>query len=351
MKVKLEYVWLDGYQPEPNLRSKIKIVDSTKYCPLDVPKWGFDGSSTNQAIGSLSDCYLNPVKIYRPTINQSQGYETIYVLCEVLDKDDNPHPTNQRAKLGSEDSDFWVGFEQEYFIRKSYKKEILGFDRENIEEQGKYYCGVGGIILGRDLSERHLEMCMDYGLEIEGTNAEVALGQWEYQIFAKGKLDICDDLWISRYFLFKLAEEMGYDIELHPKPLNGWNGSGLHTNFSTRYMREKGGEDYFQTIYDVFERRVKEHIQNYGSDNHLRLTGQYETQSIDKFTWGISDRGASIRIPKSVGQTWKGYLEDRRPASNGDPYKIVSVIYESMTIVDNETTLKEVLNSKLEDLN
>jgi glutamine synthetase len=345
MKIKLEYVWLDGHEPEPNLRSKIKI---TNYLPTDIPKWGFDGSSTEQAIGSSSDCYLNPVSIYRSKKEIKDGYETVYVFCEVLDKDDNPHPSNQRAKLGLEDSDFWVGFEQEYFIRNGRNGNILGFDRYYIEDQGVYYCGVGGQMIGRELSEKHLDMCLDYGIKIEGTNAEVALGQWEYQVFAKGKLRVCDDLWISRYFLYKLAEEMGYDIELHPKPLERWNGSGMHTNFSTHEMRHNGGEGYFQTIYDVFERRVKDHIKNYGSDNDKRLTGKYETQSIDKFTWGVGDRGASIRIPKSTGETWLGYLEDRRPASNADPYRVVSVIYESMDIVNKEYALKQILEAKLE---
>ena len=337
MKTKLEYVWIDGYNPEPNLRSKVKITDKTIFNIMDVPEWGFDGSSTKQAEGYSSDCYLKPIRLYSGGLG-----DTIYVLCEVMDSRGKVHETNDRAKLGKEDFDFWVGFEQEYFIRSGHHKNILGFEKGIIDPQGKYYCGVGGQMVGRSLTEEHLDMCLNYGIGIEGTNAEVALGQWEYQIFAKGKITAADDLWMSRYFLYKIAEKYGYQIELHPKPIifGDWNGSGLHTNFSNKRMREKGGEEYFKSIFKVFESRAKIHIENYGSDNDLRLTGKHETQSIDKFSWGVSDRGASIRVPKSVGETWKGYLEDRRPGSNANPYKVLQIISESLELAkDLDETL------------
>lgn len=341
MKILVEYVWLDGYKPEPNLRSKIKVVNMSYGDDYEdkVTDWGFDGSSTMQAEGYSSDCYLKPVKFYSSSFG-----ERVYVLCEVYNKDGKPHETNDRHNLGEEQPDLWVGFEQEYFIRSGHNKNILGFD-SIVDPQGKYYCGVGGHIKGRELSDEHLIMCLKYGINVEGTNAEVALGQWEYQIFAKGKKEASDDLWMSRYFLYKLAESRGYQIELHPKPLlNGeWNGSGLHTNFSNKRMREEGCEEYFNSIFRTFEINAKSHIENYGSDNHLRLTGKYETQSIDKFSWGISDRGASIRVPKSVGETWKGYLEDRRPASNANPYKI-------MLSISNSLNMAEELDSTLHNM-
>ena len=216
MKIKLEYVWLDGYKPEPNLRSKVRITDKEINGVEDVPEWGFDGSSTKQAEGYSSDCYLKPVRIY--TTHNSVTNDTIYVLCEVMDSRGDAHETNDRAKLGDEDSGFWVGFEQEYFIRVGHKKEIIGFHTGGmIDPQGTYYCGVGGHIFGRDITEQHLDMCLAYGIGIEGTNAEVALGQWEYQVFAKGKIKAADDLWMSRYFLYKIAERHQYSIELHPK--------------------------------------------------------------------------------------------------------------------------------------
>jgi len=333
MKTKLEYIWLDGYTPEPNLRSKIKIVD----LPIDfniehLPLWSFDGSSTQQAEGNFSDCILRPVRLYNSF--DISLYPTHYVFCEVMDPNTgNEHKSNLRANIGLEDDSVWFGFEQEYVL-KTKDGNIAGFPEKGFPKpQGEYYCGVGHNVAGRDFVEDHLNMCLEYGIDITGTNAEVALGQWEYQVFSKGKLKGGDDLWMTRYFLFKIAEKYGYHIELHPKPITHgeWNGSGLHTNFSNKRMRETGGEKYFKSIFASFESRMDEHIENYGSDNEYRLTGKHETQSIDKFSYGVSDRGSSIRIPQvTVNNGWKGYVEDRRPASNGDPYRIMKVISESV---------------------
>jgi glutamine synthetase len=112
-------------------------------------------------------------------------------------------------------------------------------------------------------------------------------------------------------------------------------------------MRETGGEEYFNAIFKTFENRTKIHIENYGSDNHLRLTGKFETQSIDKFSWGVSDRGVSIRVPKTVGETWKGYLEDRRPGSNADPYRILTVICESLSLADELKNTLHVMYAEI----
>ena len=334
MKQKLEYIWLDGYKPEPNLRSKIKIVDLPHPFVLeDVPDWSFDGSSTQQAEGNFSDCILKPVRVYHSF--DIKEWPTSYILCEVYNPDGTPHSTNVRSTI-TDDEDFWFGFEQEYFIRNSKTNQILGHDTNHMG-QGKFYCGVGSSqVSGREFVEHHLSLCLNAGIDITGINAEVALGQWEYQVFSKGKLLAGDDLWMSRYLLMKLAEMYGYTIDFHPKPLpyGDWNGSGLHCNLSNKKMREEGGEDYFKSIFRAFDVRQQSHIEVYGSDNHLRLTGKHETQSIDKFSWGISDRGASIRVPLSTAKEWKGYIEDRRPASNADPYKIVKVIETTMMFVE-----------------
>lgn len=328
-KYKLEYIWLDGYFPEPNLRGKTKIVDSAPASVDDCPEWGFDGSSTLQADGSDSDCVLKPVRLY-PDAGRNNAF---IVLCEVYLPSGDPHPTNFRAKV-LEDSNTWIGLEQEYFMMQEGRP--LGFPEFGYPNpQGKYYTGVGYDHVGdiaRQIADEHLELCLAAGINHEGINAEVAKGQWEFQVFAKGSKTAADDVWVARYLLMRLTEKYGITIELHCKPLSGdWNGSGMHCNFSTEFMRETGGKDYFLKLMDAFEKNRDEHIAAYGPDNHLRLTGLHETQSIDKFSWGIADRGASIRVPHSfVKNDYKGYLEDRRPNSQGDPYKIVGRILKTI---------------------
>jgi glutamine synthetase len=332
-KIILEYVWLDGYKT-PNLRSKTKVLDfpSESISLSHIPGWNFDGSSTRQAPGSDSECLLKPSRLYRGATGD------YIVLCEVYNPDGTPHLTNQRAKLrevldNTDDHRFWWGFEQEYFITKDFKP--LGFpERGYPKPQGLYYCGVGtNQVVGREMVESHMRQCLYYGMDITGINAEVAVGQWEYQCFNKDTLKACDDLWISRYLLYKEAEDYGWDIDISPKPVSGdWNGSGCHTNFSTEEMRTTGGSTYIMKLMSAFKNNHQEHIEGYGENNHQRLTGDHETQRIDTFSWGVGDRGASIRIPNSMKQNnWIGYIEDRRPASNCDPYRVANLIVSTTT--------------------
>jgi len=332
MKRMLEYIWLDGYET-PNLRSKTKVMEFSSIkapTPNELPVWNFDGSSTKQAHGHSSECLLKPVRCYDDDSN------TIYVLCEVLNPDGTPHESNKRSSLRrthyeTKNREFWWGFEQEYFITEG--SQPLGFpDGGYPRPQGLYYCGVGGNqVIGRDFVQLHLSWCLHMGIELTGTNAEVALGQWEFQCFAKDTLKACDDLWMSRYLLYRLAENYGWDIDISPKPIGGdWNGSGCHTNFSTYQMRENWSEEKMKNLMFKFQDRHRHHILGYGQDNHKRLTGLHETQHIDKFSWGVGDRGASIRIPTTVKQNdWNGYVEDRRPASNIDPYIVANLIIET----------------------
>ncbi len=332
-KYKLEYIWLDGYLPEPNLRGKTKIVNKAPQSVADCPIWGFDGSSTQQAEGKSSDCVLRPVGLY-PDSDRKNGY---IVMCEVLMPDMTPHPSNFRATV-EEDPDLWIGLEQEYFFLENGRP--LGFPEEGFPApQGLYYCGVGHSGVGdvaRTIVEEHLDLCLDAGINHEGINAEVAKGQWEFQVMTPGSRKIGDDVWVARYLLMRTAEKYGLDIEFHCKPVSGdWNGSGMHCNFSTKFMRETGGEEYFKKLMAAFEKNANEHIAAYGPDNHLRLTGLHETQSIDKFNWGVANRGASIRVPHSfVNNGYKGYLEDRRPNSQADPYKIVSRVLKTIKEVE-----------------
>lgn len=333
-KYKLEYIWLDGYQPVRNLRSKTQIKDFASFPKLEeLPNWGFDGSSTQQAPGGSSDCVLKPVAVY-PDSTRKNG---VLVMCEVYNADGTPHASNDRATI-IDDPDTWFGFEQEYFFYQDGRP--LGFPENGYPApQGPYYTGVGYKNVGdvaRQIVEEHLEICLDAGINHEGINAEVAKGQWEFQIFGKGSKTCADQIWVARYILNRLTEKYGIDVEYHCKPLGAtdWNGSGMHCNFSTKYMREVGGEAYFLALMAAFEKNCAEHIAVYGPDNHMRLTGLHETQSIDQFSWGIADRGASIRVPHSFKNNgWKGYLEDRRPNSQGCPYAISSRVLKTIAEV------------------
>ncbi len=327
--LKFEYIWIDGHKPDANLRSKTKVLNLDNYNgEVDVlPQWNFDGSSTQQAEGHSSDCLLEPVAVY----NDPGRRNAYLVVCEVMNADGTPHISNSRATIEDNDKDFWFGFEQEYVIE--FDGKPIGFPENGFPEpQGPYYCAVGdGKVAGREMVEEHLDMCLDAGIGLTGINAEVMLGQWEYQVFSKGAKTAGDDVIASRYLLYRISEEYGVKINLHPKPVKGdWNGSGMHCNFSNRAMREIGGKDMFTAICESFRPLHDEHIAVYGSNNDQRLTGLHETQSIEEFSYGVSDRGASIRIPVSVPTDWKGYLEDRRPASNADPYLVAGRIVKTV---------------------
>lgn len=330
-KLKLEYLWLDGYEPVANLRGKTKIMegDPDSLTLADLPEWGFDGSSTLQADGSDSDCMLKPVALY-PDSTRRNGF---LVMCEVMLPDGTPHPSNSRATI-PDVSDLWIGLEQEYFLFQDDRP--LGWPEHGYPEpQGGYYTAVGYENVGdlaRQIVEEHLDICLDAGINHEGINAEVAKGQWEFQVFGKGSYNACDQMWVARYILLRCCEKYGVSVNWHCKPFTGdWNGSGMHCNFSTDKMREEGGQEYFESLMAAFEKNRDEHIAAYGPDNHMRLTGLHETQSIDQFSYGVADRGASIRVPHSfVNNGYKGYLEDRRPNSQGDPYKIVSRIHQTI---------------------
>ena len=332
-KIKLEYIWLDGYKPTQNLRSKTKVEEHEDFQGTleELKNWSFDGSSTQQASGDSSDCVLVPVAIYTDPARVN-GY---LVMTEVMNADGTPHVSNGRATIEDSDDDFWFGFEQEYFIMDTHTRLPIGFPANGYPApDGLYYCSVGGRNThGRDLVEEHANLCIDAGLNFEGINQEVACGQWEYQLFAHGAKKAGDEIWVSRYLLDRLTEKREWYIDYHPKPLGetDWNGSGMHANFSNTTLRTCGSKETYDIICEAFRPLVKEHIAVYGDGNDQRLTGEHETASINDFSYGVSDRGASIRIPIiTVQNGWKGWLEDRRPASNGDPYKIAAIIIKTV---------------------
>jgi glutamine synthetase len=331
-KVMAEYIWLDGRKPNQKLRSKTKIVNGPVRKLEDLPMWGFDGSSTEQAEGHFSDCMLKPVYFVNDPINKG---DNILVLCEVFNADNTPHATNNRHILAQvaekyKDQEPWFGIEQEYTLWKDGKP--FGWPKEGYPApQGPYYCGVGyGEVFGRPLVEGHLKACLEAGLEISGTNAEVMLGQWEFQVGTLGALEVSDQVWIARWLLLRLGEDFGTYINFDCKPIKGdWNGSGGHTNFSTRAMREQGGLEVIKAACEKLNTARDKHMKVYGAGNNERLTGKHETCSYKEFRYGVSDRGASIRIPMDTANKGRGYLEDRRPASNLDPYQICTALIET----------------------
>ena len=322
-----EYIWIDGTQPTAKLRSKAKVIPMGE----EPPVWGFDGSSTNQAPGENSDCVLNPVFICPDPI---RGGDDKLVLCEVLLTDMTPHPSNHRAKCAETAQkyasfDTWFGIEQEYTFFDGIKP--LGWpDNGFPAPQGGYYCGVGADeVFGRPIVEDHLEACIAAGLAIAGINAEVMPGQWEFQIGPVGPVEASDHLWVARWLLYRIGEEHGASATLDPKPVKGdWNGAGAHTNFSTKQMRE--GYAACIAAAEALGPRHDEHIVKYGDRIEERLTGQHETCSYKEFRYGESDRGSSVRIPWQVVRDQKGYIEDRRPNANMDPYEVTQLIVNTV---------------------
>lgn len=354
-----EYIWIDGSKPTKKLRSKTKIFthprvhDSFMRVPVmqlgDFPAWGFDGSSTNQASGGSSDLHLKPAAVYRDPTRPGNAY---LVLCEVYDHEWKPHRTNTRAKLrdalgyeAARAARPWIGFEQEYTMFK--ENAPLGWPickwgrNAQPPPQGPYYCGVGADeAFGRQLVEDHLQACMEIGIGICGINAEVMPGQWEFQVGYRGDnahladpLHTSDDLWVARWLLYRIGEAYGITITLDVKPMPGdWNGAGCHTNFSTEQTRGEDGIRAINTACEKLQAKHAEHIAVYGHGLERRLTGLHETCDINTFAWGTADRTASIRIPRHVAEAGRGYLEDRRPGANCDPYMVSEALVRTVVL-------------------
>jgi glutamine synthetase len=328
MPYKAEYIWIDGTIPTAKLRSKTKIVEDG----APPPVWGFDGSSTNQAPGERSDCVLKPVFVCPDPLRKGDHK---LVLCEVLLPSMEPHPTNTRqacleALKASADDEYLFGLEQEYTFFEGSRP--LGFpDRGFPAPQGGYYCGVGADeVFGRPVVEAHLEACLQAGLHISGINAEVMPGQWEFQVGPLNAIDVSDHLWVARWLLYRVGEDFGISATLHPKPVRGdWNGAGCHTNFSTKDMRSSYEPNVMAA--EALRTRHDLHIANYGAGIEDRLTGLHETASYKQYSYGVSDRGASVRIPWQVEKEGKGYIEDRRPCANMDPYVVTRLIMETVS--------------------
>merc|ERR1711970_160683 len=334
-KCQVMYVWIDG--TGETMRSKTRTVDFIPKAAQELPIWNFDGSSTYQAEGSNSDTYLYPVAMYKDPFRLG---ESKIVLCETYKYNKTPTETNNRAKCKevmdkARAQHPWFGMEQEYTLLDT-EGHPFGWPKGGFPgPQGPYYCGVGANkVFGRDIVEAHYRACMYSGIKIAGENAEVMPAQWEFQVGPCEGINMGDDLWMARYFLHRVAEGFDVSVTLDPKPIPGdWNGAGMHTNFSTEAMRDPNGIKSIESAIDLLSKRHLEHIKAYdpneGKDNERRLTGLHETSSIHDFSAGVANRGCSIRIPRGVAEDKKGYLEDRRPSSNCDPYQVTEVLVKT----------------------
>ncbi|KAL7409408.1 putative GLN1-glutamate--ammonia ligase [Mrakia frigida] len=330
-KIMAEYIWIDG---TGGLRCKTTTVDAPVKSVAELKEWNFDGSSTEQAPGHDSDVYLRPVTIFK---DPYRGGDNILVLCETYNSDGTPNRTNHRfhankAMEAAKEYVPWFGLEQEYSLLDADGWPLAWPKGGFPAPQGAYYCGVGqGKVFARDLIEAHYRACLYAGVEIAGINAEVMASQWEFQVGPCEGISMGDHLWMARFLLIRCAEEWGIKVTFHPKIIKDgdWNGAGCHTNYSTKEMRAPGGMKAIEAAIAKLEVKHMDHIALYGTDNELRLSGKHETAHISAFSWGVADRGASIRIPRHVAAQGYGYLEDRRPASNIDPYEVCGAIVKT----------------------
>lgn len=329
----VEYVWIGGNQ---ELRSKTKVVNDSVSYVKDLSAWNFDGSSTGQSSGEDSEIIIQPRALFNDPF---RGYHHKLVLCDTYTPLGNPLSNNHRVKaldifLDADKEEPWFGLEQEYFLLHPETNLPLGFDET--KTQGQFYCSVGTEnSFGRDVAEEHLIKCVHAGIKISGINAEVAPGQWEFQIGPCLGIEEGDHLWMARYLLQRVAEKHGLLVNWEPKPVKGnWNGSGCHANFSTKNMREgnqdKTGLEFIEEAIEKLSHKHLEHMEVYGSGNKERMTGKNETASYDTFSHGVANRGASVRIGNENKKNGKGYFEDRRPSSNCDPYLVTGKLVETV---------------------
>ncbi|PXF46116.1 Glutamine synthetase PR-1 [Gracilariopsis chorda] len=327
-----EYVWIDGYN---KVRGKARYLPNVPSSPADLPDWNYDGSSTGQAPGADSEVILKAQTIFPDPF---RGKPNILVMCDTYSPEGAPLPTNTRyecalAMSAAASLEPWFGLEQEYFLINPETGKPIGFPAKGEPQpQGPYYCGVSGSkMYGRDIVDAHFKACVYAGIKISGINAEVAPGQWEFQVGPAVGIEQGDMLWMARYMLERIAEMKGLDVNYDPKPIKGdWNGSGCHANFSTKPMREAGGyEQHIIPALHKLENKHAEHIAAYGSGNEERLTGKHETASINEFKWGVADRGASCRVGSDTAEKGYGYFEDRRPAGNCDPYVVTRMLVQT----------------------
>lgn len=325
-----EYIWIGG---KGEIRSKTRII-THNYLGISIgifPEWNYDASSTSQAdSNSNTEGILKPIAFYKNSLRKINNFNNFLVLCETYDTNGLPLNTNTRNNAlkifnSKIDEEPWFGLEQEYFIKMNNECDL----ESHITNVFSHYCGIASDNIERRIAERHMELCLEAGLTISGINSEVASKQWEFQIGPCEGIEAADQLIIARYLLERIAEEFNAVVSFIPKPSKWANGSGCHTNFSTKTMREPNGIEKIYKAISKLETNHYEHINIYGEGNEDRLTGEHETASYKEFSLGKGTRNTSIRIPNQVVKQECGYFEDRRPAANMDPYLVTSVIFKT----------------------
>jgi len=331
--VQATYVWIDG--SGQSLRSRSRTLDYKPTKLEDIPKWNFKSRPCSLALDDYdSDTYLYPVRMYPCPFSQG---ENILVLCETYDYAKKPTLSNVRKTCievmqKTEDHQPWFGFEQQYTFLDLHERHPLGWPLKGFPgPQGPYYCGVGsGKIYGRDIVEAHYRSCLYAGISIFGINAQVLPSQWEFQVGPVEGITVADDLWMAKYILERVAEDFGVIVSFNPKPVGNLIDASAHCLFSSKSMRETGG------IKHIEEAVVKlRHTEDNNMKIHpMKLDSKHQrVELVRKNTSHLGDCiESSIRIPWFVIDLGFGYLEDRRPLSNCDPYSVIKNLVE-MTLL------------------
>jgi glutamine synthetase len=343
--VAVEYLWVSGADTHHDLRSKVKTIELEEHAIHkfqkdagqlyeSLPVWNFDGSSTKQALGRDTEILIRPVASFVHPFMKQPAFVT---LCECFTPQGQPTPDNTRYIARSvfdhekaRPLKPWYGVEQEYVLWKDGRP--YGWPTEGLPAaQGPYYCSNGSsAAFGRKYAETHYQTCLSMGLKLSGMNAEVMPGQWEYQVGPSEAIESGDHCVMARWVMLRVLETEGVNVNFSSKPKDGdWNGSGMHTNFSTEAMRANGGLARIQEAVEKLSKDPLRDVAVYGNDNDRRLSGKHETSRLDEFSWGVGSRCTSIRIPNEVQSNGHGYFEDRRPSASADPYLVTSRLLAS----------------------
>lgn len=328
----VDYVWVDG--TGENVRSKARTIEFIPDNHKEVPVWGSDGKASMLPVPKESDVLLVPVAIYNDPFRRGNNK---LVLCDTYEYDGKALPTNHRKSFCDAlnkvcDQEIMWGLEQQYMVMDMDERPfgwpvMLGEPRKHMG----YYCSVGGNkVYGREIAESHYRACLYAGVQIASIHPDAIPGQWEFQIGVSPGIKGPDDLWMARYILGRISEEYGTHICYHPKRYENLSGSSCHVNFSTKATRKDNGLSTLQEYMQKLSKRHDEHLKKYdpygGEQNKRRLTGKDGASAADTFSSGVGDKNLSVRITKESETKKKGYVEDRRPAANGDPYAVCDMI-------------------------